>query len=368
MLGDIGEALKNARLEKGFTFEQIENDTKIQRRYLEAMENEQWEILPGQVYLKSFFRTYSRYLGLSETYYYQLMNEQIARPSPKHNKKRVRINISAQTKMRIVLTLLAIFFLVGTSYFYQQYLALPEYPEVNENLPEGNEDEDEVNTPLPGQEGEEEDNSTAQPAIVEAMTLTLKCVNSPCWVRVQDDSQKTIYEGTMEVDEELEFSNLQKFTIRLGFAQSIRAKINGIDLGPLGEMVVTKTFVLENNEVREKIAEEDQEREQAEEQKAPKQDEPKKPQNTEKPVEPEQPGEAAEGESAEPAEPAEPEEPAQPEQPEQPSAGDALPSHPEQTEPEQADAEQSEPTEQAEQPEQAESAGENELSTEYQPY
>jgi cytoskeleton protein RodZ len=354
VLGNIGEALKNARLEKGFTFEQIENDTKIQRRYLEAMENEQWEILPGQVYLKSFFRTYSRYLGLSETYYYQLMNEQITRPSPKHNKKRVRINISAQTKMRIVLTLLAIFFLVGTSYYYQQYLALPEFPEVIDNIPVGNENEE--NNPLPGQEGEEQDNSTAPPAIVEAMTLTLKCVNSPCWVRVQDGNQKTIYEGTMKVEEELEFKDLQKFTLRLGFAQSIRAKINGIDVGPLGEMVVTKTFVLENNEVREEIAEEEQETEQAEEQKSPQQGEPKKPQSPEKPIEPNQPSEEESEET---------EEPAQPEQPEQPSAGDILPSHPEQTEPEQTDPEQSE---QSEQPEQEETAGDNELSSEFQPY
>lgn len=349
----IGEALKNARLEKGFTFEQIENDTKIQRRYLEAMENEQWEILPGQVYLKSFFRTYSRYLGLSETYYYQLMNEQITRPCPKHNKKRVSINISSQTKMRIVLTLLAIFFLVGTSYFYQQYLALPEFPEVNEYIPAGNEDED--NNTIPEQQNEGQDNLTDPPAIVEAMTLSLQCVNSPCWVRVQDGNKKTIYEGTMEPGQALEFQDLQKFTLKLGYAQSIRAKINGIDLGPLGEMVVTKTFFLENNEVIEEIAEQDQEAEQSEEQKSPKQDEPKKPQNTEEPIEPNKPGESEE----EPEEPQEPEEPEQPEQPEQPSEGDILPPNPEQTEPEQIGPEQNE------QAEQAETTGENDRSTEF---
>lgn len=43
---------------------EVEAQTKIRARYLRAMENEEWDVLPGPVYVKSFLRTYSDYLGL----------------------------------------------------------------------------------------------------------------------------------------------------------------------------------------------------------------------------------------------------------------------------------------------------------------
>ena len=43
---------------------EVESATKIRARYLRAIENEEWDALPGPVYVKSFLRTYSDYLGL----------------------------------------------------------------------------------------------------------------------------------------------------------------------------------------------------------------------------------------------------------------------------------------------------------------
>jgi cytoskeleton protein RodZ len=43
---------------------EVEVRTKIRAKYLRAMENEEWDLLPGEVYVKSFLRTYGEYLGL----------------------------------------------------------------------------------------------------------------------------------------------------------------------------------------------------------------------------------------------------------------------------------------------------------------
>jgi cytoskeleton protein RodZ len=256
----IGEALRRARLEKGISLEQIETDTKIQRRYLEAMENEQWDVLPGQVYLKSFFKIYSRYLGLSEHFYYQLMNQHSFRSGPKHHTPKFKLKISPQVKTTIVLAIAAIVLLLSTSYFYQQYLALPDLPEVAEHGLDPNAEEplepslidpEEEISPEEGSGEEEPLEPEENPESIEAMTLALKCVNSPCWVRVTDGNNNKLYEGTMAVDQELELPNLQRFTLRLGNAGSMQARINGKDLGRLGHMVVTKTYYLENNEIKE---------------------------------------------------------------------------------------------------------------------
>ncbi len=43
---------------------EVETRTKIRAKYLRAMENEEWDLLPGEVYVRSFLRTYGDYLGL----------------------------------------------------------------------------------------------------------------------------------------------------------------------------------------------------------------------------------------------------------------------------------------------------------------
>lgn len=60
----IGEKLKAAREEKGYSPDQVARDTNIARRFILAMENEDFEAFPGDTYLIGFLRNYSDYLGL----------------------------------------------------------------------------------------------------------------------------------------------------------------------------------------------------------------------------------------------------------------------------------------------------------------
>lgn len=60
----IGEALREARTRQGLEISEIENETKIRARYLRALENEQWEVLPSSAYVSGFLRTYAQLLGL----------------------------------------------------------------------------------------------------------------------------------------------------------------------------------------------------------------------------------------------------------------------------------------------------------------
>ncbi|MCH7485150.1 MAG: helix-turn-helix domain-containing protein [Chloroflexi bacterium] len=60
----LGETLRKARLEKNITFEDAERVTRIPRKYLEALELENFGILPAPVYARGFLRSYASYLGL----------------------------------------------------------------------------------------------------------------------------------------------------------------------------------------------------------------------------------------------------------------------------------------------------------------
>src|SRR5215212_477888 len=60
----IGEVLRSTRSRLGKDIYVVERETKIRTKYLQALENEEWDVLPGPTYVKGFLRTYAAYLGL----------------------------------------------------------------------------------------------------------------------------------------------------------------------------------------------------------------------------------------------------------------------------------------------------------------
>ncbi len=63
-MSELGSWLIRAREARGLTLEDAERDTRISRRYLQALEAEQFDVIPAPVYARGFLRSYSQYLGL----------------------------------------------------------------------------------------------------------------------------------------------------------------------------------------------------------------------------------------------------------------------------------------------------------------
>jgi cytoskeleton protein RodZ len=61
---EIGPTLREARIRRKIDLTEVEQRTKIRVRYLRALENEEWDLLPGGTYNRSFIRTYASFLGL----------------------------------------------------------------------------------------------------------------------------------------------------------------------------------------------------------------------------------------------------------------------------------------------------------------
>ena len=64
MPGGIGETLRSARHDAGIELDEVERTIRIRGRYLAALENEDWGVLPGEAYARGFLHTYGDYLGL----------------------------------------------------------------------------------------------------------------------------------------------------------------------------------------------------------------------------------------------------------------------------------------------------------------
>jgi cytoskeleton protein RodZ len=122
---DIGTTLREARMRARIDISEIEAETKIRAKYLRALENEEWDLLPGPTYVKSFLRTYADALGLDGKLLieeYKLRHERlsdvelqpIAPPGQRERRRRPRAAISRGWLVGVVvLALLAGLWVIG---------------------------------------------------------------------------------------------------------------------------------------------------------------------------------------------------------------------------------------------------------------
>src|SRR3989339_508087 len=127
----VGEKLQVARETLGLTLKQVANSLKIGTKYLQALENDAYNLIPGEVYAKSFLKSYINFLQLDDT---TLL--------PQYQKERLIIKGSAykesvgevsdrhlrrwpKTLRRVVVAALAVFCLVYLAGKVQSILATP---------------------------------------------------------------------------------------------------------------------------------------------------------------------------------------------------------------------------------------------------
>jgi cytoskeleton protein RodZ len=78
---EIGETLREARMRRRIDMSEVETATKIRAKYLRALESEEWELLPGPTFVKTFLRTYADYLGLDSRLIVEEYKQRFERPA-----------------------------------------------------------------------------------------------------------------------------------------------------------------------------------------------------------------------------------------------------------------------------------------------
>src|SRR5215213_6834206 len=81
-MADIGSTLRETRMRQRIDITQVEAATKIRAKYLRALENEEWDQLPGPTFVRTFLRTYADYLGLDSKMLVEDYKQRFERPGP----------------------------------------------------------------------------------------------------------------------------------------------------------------------------------------------------------------------------------------------------------------------------------------------
>ena len=114
---EIGNSLREARLRQRLELTEIELATKIRSKYLRALEDEQFGLLPAQTYVKGFLRTYAEHLGLDGQLYVDEYNSRYGSgdeepalrtrrtPRPRHRRMEARAVVVALSLIALVTVL-----------------------------------------------------------------------------------------------------------------------------------------------------------------------------------------------------------------------------------------------------------------------
>src|ERR687897_818331 len=78
---EIGETLRETRMRQRIDITEVEAATKIRAKYLRALENEEWDLLPGPTFVKTFLRTYAEYLDLDPRLLVEEYRQRYERPA-----------------------------------------------------------------------------------------------------------------------------------------------------------------------------------------------------------------------------------------------------------------------------------------------
>lgn len=257
----IGEQLSAARKSKGISLEMAEEATKIRVRFLEALENEEFNILPGRVYAKAFLRSYARFLGLDDAALAQEFDAVWAEPEPPVRLRRsgkVRSSTNWGRYANLVLVTAVIGLLLAFNSIYKVVFSIPaeRRPAVvqqDERRPPAGQPQAKnpasvvlENLQPPVQQPQE--TQPGEPAggevfPAQGVTVTLEAVGGRCWVRLVADG-KTAFEGMLEKGAVRSFKAEKKIELRLGNAGAVMVSCNGQNLGNLGGVgeVVTREF------------------------------------------------------------------------------------------------------------------------------
>jgi Helix-turn-helix domain len=105
---EIGNSLREARVRQGLDYPQVELATKIRAKYIRALEEEEFGVLPGGTYIKGFMRSYAEFLGLDGQLYVDEYNSRhVVEGFDDMPQRRARVHQDRAIERKVVLFALA---------------------------------------------------------------------------------------------------------------------------------------------------------------------------------------------------------------------------------------------------------------------
>ncbi|WP_047984816.1 helix-turn-helix domain-containing protein [Ornithinibacillus californiensis] len=280
----IGARLKEARVAKDISLDTLQDTTKIQKRYLVAIEEENFSILPGKFYAKAFIKEYAIAVGLDPNQLMEEYKQDIPSPEEDTTTQYTRIHRSRKDNMptkssaifSFIPTLIVVILIIGIIFLAWWFITKSNEPDGesptteqneeeffrpdNQNSASGDEEENaeeqEVDdeTEEPTDDAEEEDVTEEEPKLgitvlekgtVASPTSELELTNvgeqlildfgstgQDVWIGIYDINGQSIFSGTVTQDKPVtvDVTGQKRIQLNLGYTPSLTMTINDVQL------------------------------------------------------------------------------------------------------------------------------------------
>ncbi|MBY6036023.1 DUF4115 domain-containing protein [Fictibacillus nanhaiensis] len=262
---ELGKLLKQKREEKDMSLEELQTATKIQKRYLAAIEEGNYDVLPGTFYARAFIKNYCEAVGLQyETIFDEYAHEipQAAKETASEFEPRSkRDNKTGVTTENSLLKRIIPIFLIGILIIAILFLVMKLLPDGNDQAKSGSEapsvevdtDDDKPKKKEEPNDAIDEDEKEEEPAKQEEkpkQTLTKLQTNGkvttyelsdaeklvvdlsatgPSYVGIQDETGKSYFNNQIKEGETQTFdlSQSKEVTLNIGASHVTSIKVNG---------------------------------------------------------------------------------------------------------------------------------------------
>jgi cytoskeleton protein RodZ len=219
---EIGNSLREARLRQELDFPELEQQTKIRSKYLKALEDEQFDVLPAPTYVKGFLRNYADALGLEGQLYLDEYNSRFVTGEedvplrPRDYQRRPQSSFGQRFETRgVVLTL------VGIAIAFALAISAWKF---------GSSDTPRLVTPSVGKTTHKPFAHHRRPPAVK---LVLTALDGPSWLEIRANSVggKLLWRGTLDQGKQLPLTDgrfvYPRLWIAAGAPWNLSATVNG---------------------------------------------------------------------------------------------------------------------------------------------
>jgi len=252
-MASLGQELKRERELRGISLKEIANSTKINMKFLQALENDKLEILPGKFFIKGILAAYAKCLGIEKEYvlnkYYEdsLLTTQDMQ-TELHKEKSSTNTFSRKLSFFSIVIISVLLFLIFLSFYF---ISRPR---------KSSESRQEIQIAVPIQEEEPIPPPKVLLPIEEPKELDLKIsFLHDTWIQVYADGQLAL-DGLKKEGEQARVKAAEELILHLGNAGGISYSLNGKPGKPLGNLgTVAKNIKMNFDNFREFLLQEKKE-------------------------------------------------------------------------------------------------------------
>ncbi|CAI8783985.1 Uncharacterized membrane protein YmfM [Bacillus licheniformis] len=291
---ELGNRLKEAREEKGMSLDDLQAATKIQKRYLTALEEGNYDIIPGKFYVRAFIKQYAEAVGLDSEHLFEEFKKDIPnsyndevseklssikpqRELPKSASKALELLPTLLVAAGVIVVIAIIYVIVQavngggnqqaegpkTEESQSKYDVSKDSPLTKENQQntDAQKDSAESDKEKKDQQSDENDKLTIKATASEGSSTTYEVSGSDklelevkasenSWVIVRDEKGSSLKEGMMKKGETFQknITDQSQIDLRIGYAPGVEIKINGevlsYKLDP--KTVMTQNITIQN--------------------------------------------------------------------------------------------------------------------------